>query len=218
MAQSSARRCLPLCLVGLLLAGCTTVPLHDPAAPVATTVAIAERGWHTDVCLREKDADAWVAKLARGFAGATYLCLGFGEREYVVARDHSLLTMISALLPSPGAILLTAIRGTPAAAFGADNVVTVGVSRDGLAGLQTFFRHAIETDGTGRPRRLADGPYPGSVYFGATPSYDGFYTCNTWTADALRSAELPVRGGILFSGELMRAGRRIAAAQRGDTS
>jgi hypothetical protein len=202
--------------VALLLAGCATVPRMPADGPAtAGPIVVVARGWHSDVCLRAEDADARVLTMARDFAGARFLCFGFGERQYVVARDHSLLTMASALLPSRGALLLTALRDPPAVAFGTGNVTSLGVSRGGLAGLLAFLRHSSETDTAGQPVRFGVGPYPGSAFFGATDTYAGFYTCNTWTADALRAARLPVDGGVLFAGGVMRQARRIAAAQGG---
>ncbi len=198
--------------VAALVAGCAAVPMPPPpSAPVAATIMVVERAWHTDICLDADDADAFVAQLLRGFDGARFLCLGFGERQYVVGGDHGVFTMLSAMLPSRAALLMTALRDTPEAAFGAGNVVRLGVSRSGLAGLEDFLTAATETNATGGPRRLANGPYVGSAYFAATGTYFGLYTCNTWTADVMRAAGLPVAGGMLFSGGVMRQARRLAA-------
>ena len=63
--------------VAAALAACASIP--PPAAgPVAATITIVERSWHTDVCLNTADADAWVTAYARGFDGARALCFGFG--------------------------------------------------------------------------------------------------------------------------------------------
>jgi hypothetical protein len=205
------RAALAVALASPLVA-CTTTKLLPPEGPSDAVVTVVKRGWHTDVCLRREDGGAWLGVLARDYAGARFLCLGFGERQFVVARHHDLLTMVSALLPSEGALLLTALNAPPADAFDPTQVVSLRISRIGLAGLQAFLRNSTQTDAAGEPVRLGDGPYAGSTFFGATETYDGFYTCNTWTADALRSARVPV-GGVLFSGDVMDEVRRIAATQ-----
>jgi len=191
------------------VAGCSTVPLMPSSAPVTTTITVAKRSWHTDVCLRTEDAGAWLMNLAQGFDGARFLCFGFGERAYIVTREHGVLTALAALLPSEAALLMTVLRAPPGAAFGDANVVTLAVSDLGLTGLQTFLQHSVQTDAEGKPVRLGDGPYPGSVFFGATGTYDAFYTCNTWTSDALRSAGLPIRYGVLFAGGVMDQARQL---------
>jgi hypothetical protein len=60
--------------------------------------------------------------------------------------------------------------------------------------------------------RIADGPYPGSLFYASSGTYSGFYTCNTWTADALRVGGLPVSSdGVLFAGQVMDRARRAAS-------
>jgi len=219
------------------LAACTSSPpLLPPAAPpepIASTIAVVERGWHTDVCIRAEDAGPWLLALAHGsgFDGERFLCFGFGERQYVLTHDHGPLATLSALLPSRAALLMTVLRDSPGAAFGTGNVVNVGISRAGLIGLQAFLQAAVQTDEAdppqanaadkpegkpiGKPIGLGEGPYPGSVFFAATGTYDLFYTCNTWTATALRSAGLPVHTTVLFAGGVMRQARQLAAPQLG---
>jgi len=186
-----------------LLSACATSPQTTPSDDPATTIDVVERDWHTDVCIRTEDADARLMRLVVGYDGSHYLCFGFGDRHYLLSRERGPMTLLSALLPGAGAILLTILRDTPAAAFGADNVVRLGVSPQGLAQLRKFLGDAVQTDSSGAPVGLGDGPYPGGLYFGATADYAGFYTCNTWTADALRAAGIPIHGPVLFAEGVM---------------
>ncbi len=187
-------------------------PLAD-AGPPRTSVAVVQRDWHTDICLRVDDANTWVDALARGFDDATVLCFGFGERQFVVERRHDPLTMIGALMPSQATVLMTVLRAAPEAAFGSHNVVEVPVDDTGLAGVQRYLRNSLETGVDGAPRRLADGPYAGSAYFAASGTYDALHTCNTWTARALRSAGLADVPDVLFAGSLMREVRHALKAK-----
>jgi len=199
------------------LAACSTVPLTPASGPPVTTIDVVERGWHTDVCVQVRDVPDLQVRLAQDFVGATYLCFGFGEREYAMTREHSILATLSALWPGPGAILMTVLRDTPVAAYGADKVVTLQVAAAGKAGLAAYLDQSVQRDTLLRPVQLGDGPYAGSRYFGATANYAGYYTCNTWTADALRSAQLPVDGTILFASTVFRQARDVAACQHPGT-
>lgn len=199
------------------LAACSTIPLAPASGPPVTTIDVVERGWHTDVCVRVEDAPALQAWLAQDFIGATHLCFGFGEREFVMTHEHGILATLSALWPGRGAILMTVLRDTPAAAYGAEKVVTLRVGETGKTRLADYLARSVEHDDLSRPVRLGDGPYAGSLFFGATPDYAGYYTCNTWTADALRAAQLPVDGSVLFASAVLRQAREVAACQRPDT-
>jgi len=202
----------------LALAACTATdpPIRATegvveTGPPRTFIAVVQRDWHTDACLRVQDANAWVMTLARGFDGASVLCFGFGERQFVVEQRHDPLTMVAALFPSRAAILMTVLRATPEEAFGAQNVIEVPVGNAGLGGIQRFLHESVETDSAGNPQRLSDGPYPGSLFFAASGTYDAFYTCNTWTARALQSAGLSNVKDTVFARSLMRETRAAIA-------
>jgi hypothetical protein len=81
-----------------------------------------------------------------------------------------------------------------------------------MARLQHYLAASFERDAAGAARRLRDGPYAGAVYFAAALRYSAGFTCNTWTAEALREAGLPVRvGGVVFAGQVMEQLRALAA-------
>ncbi|CAG2138893.1 hypothetical protein LMG31506_02031 [Cupriavidus yeoncheonensis] len=202
----------------MVAAACAPLPPAPsgmPAVPVAASIDVVARDWHTDVCLRSEDADAEVRRLASGFDDVRYLCFGFGDRSYVVRRKHDVVTMLLALVPGRGVVLLSALRAPPAAAFGAGNVVSLAVSQAGLEGLRAYLRNAVQRDGENGPVHLGDGPYEGGAYLPATAAYSLLYTCNTWTADALRHAGLPLAPVAVFADDIMMQVRRIAAEQAG---
>ncbi|QBR03072.1 DUF2459 domain-containing protein [Paraburkholderia pallida] len=204
--------------IGGLLAACADTPPMPPAIPTAangpamTTIDLVQRDWHTDICVSSEDMDASLAVLTEGFDGARFLCFGFGERQYVVERRHDPLTMLSALLPSQAALLMTVLRASPEEAFGTPDVVHLAIGAAGRDGLQSYLRASLRTDTAGHPVRLGAGPYPGRVFYAATGTYDAFHTCNTWTARGLRSAGLPIDDAVLFAGAVMRQARHSSAA------
>lgn len=199
-------------LVLLLLSACVSPPLPPPG-PAVSSVAVMQRDWHTDICLRDADADDWVRAMAGRHADARFLCFGFGERRYAAEHDHALLTQASALLGSEGTILTTALRAPPEQAFGADNVVWLPVSEAGLAGLRGWLRRSTTVPGADAPVQLAAGPYPGARYLATPDRYFAFNTCNTWTEDAMRAAGLDVSTGGLFAGDVMRQAHRLAGRE-----
>jgi hypothetical protein len=198
-------------VLAALVSGCAA-RLPGRPEPIEARIAVADRGWHTDLCLSVADLSGPLVALTWDLPGVRTLSFGFGERQYLLARQPTVAEMLSALLPSRSALLMTALNGPPDAAFGANNVVTLGVSRAGLAGLTAFIWNSLETC-HGKLVRLADGPYPGSVFFAGRATYDAFATCNTWTASGLRAAGLPIDDDVLFAGQVMRQARRVAERQ-----
>jgi hypothetical protein len=82
-------------------------------------------------------------------------------------------------------------------------VFELALSSEGLARLSNYLWAAFERSAVGTTRRLAAGPVPGSVFYAATGTYSSSYTCNTWTAEGLRVAGVPVTPtGVVFVGQL----------------
>lgn len=184
------------------------------APPAGAVVYVIDRGWHTDVGLPAAEIAGPLATLERSFPGVRFLTFGFGERRFLLSRRATLGGMLRALLPSRSALLMTALRATPEAAFGRQHVVALHVSRTGLQRIEARVWQELEHSPDGAPVLLAAGPYPGSAYYAARSTYDAFMTCNTWTAAVLRSGGLPMPDvAVLFAGRVMGAARRIGARQ-----
>jgi hypothetical protein len=174
-------------------------------------VAVIERGWHTDIGIPAEASSGSLGAIGQAFPGAGFLVFGFGDRSYYMSHDTTFPGMLAALLPGPGVILVTALRVPPADAFGADHVVTLVLSSAQLEAMTTFIERALEALPDGSMARLGDGPYPGSVFYASTESYDAFHNCNTWTLAVLQSGGLPANpDGVIFAHQVMEQARRIA--------
>ncbi|MGD0105205.1 MAG: DUF2459 domain-containing protein [Rhodopila sp.] len=181
-------------------------------SPDDAFVYVVGRGWHTDIGLPVDEIDGPLAVLENSFPGVRVLTFGFGERQFLVNRKETFGAMLRALLPSQSALLVTALRTAPEVAFGSQNVVVLPISRDGLERIEASIWQEFERPPTGTPTPLAEGPYPGSLFYAAGDTYFGLYTCNTWTAEALRAGGLPMpAAGVLFAGQVMGMARWIAA-------
>jgi uncharacterized protein (TIGR02117 family) len=194
-------RALAAAWLALLLAGCAGRPM--PPLGNAATVIVVDRGWHTEIGLPADALDARFDALRARFPGARAFTFGFGERLYVQKRDRTALDALRALLPSDGMVLVTALNTTPDMAFGPDDAIPLAVSSAGFAGVVDFVRHSMSDDAGGAPVFVGEGPYPGSAFYASKLTYFGLYTCNTWTAEALRSAGVPVTTkAVLFADQV----------------
>jgi hypothetical protein len=108
-------------------------------------------------------------------------------------------------------MLVTGLRTTPEAAFGASSVVRLVLDESRFAGVEAYVNGSFAR-AEDAPVWIADGPYMGSLFYASTRTYDLLDTCNTWTSAALRSGGLDAPVAFtLFSGQTIRDARRLAA-------
>jgi uncharacterized protein (TIGR02117 family) len=160
-------------------------------------------GWHTEIALPVHAIPDPLRAVARDFPGSQYLAVGWGERNYYMARAPTFDDAMSALFPGPAVLLVTPLYSPPRDSRAGAQVFEVGLSTAGLDRLSSYIWAAFEKSGDGTPRRLAAGPEPGSAFYGATGTYSASYTCNTWTAEGLRVAGISVTpAGVVFASQV----------------
>ena len=140
----------------------------------------------------------------RDFPTARYLVFGWGAHDYYMSPNPGIGDLLRAAASGPAVMLVIPLQISPEAFFGAANVFALPAPRDGIQRLSEFLWGHLATDDGGPPRRVGAGPYRQSVFFASTGTYNLGHTCNTWTAEALRAAGLPVNAtGVVFAGQVL---------------
>jgi hypothetical protein len=204
----------------LLLAACAGAPPRTPAleppglaAARSAVVHVIRRDWHVSIALSVADLGAPLAPLAGRFPDARYLDVGFGDRRYLTRPDTASFGMVAAVWPGAGLLLVTGFAAAPESAFAAAEVIAIAVTPQERARVEAFIGGSL-AGATAPVVPYANGSLPGSLFFAASRRYSGLYTCNTWVAEALGAAGLPVRSrGILLAGQVWRQLRRLGATR-----
>jgi len=175
----------------------------------ASHVIVVRRGWHIDVGLPAAELGPRLQFVAADLPGIRYVFFGFGDKHYLESRKKGSSTLAAALWPGRGIMLVTGIDASPQQGFGAQHVIELTVSERQASAMQDFIVASMVTL-NGSAQVYEPGPYEGSVYFLAVPSYSALHTCNTWASEALRAAGLDVQSaGVLFAGQLWSQARRL---------
>ena len=203
---------LALWVLALLL--CAPNSGNAQSTADTSTVYIARRGWHIDIGLPVADLATPLAAVVSDLPRARYVFFGFGDQHYLLAKNHHAPALLSALWPGGGLMLVTGLEVSPAEGFGAAHVIALAVTAAQLRGIQGFIRGSfVASDGSLNAYR--NGPYDGSLYYLASPTYSAAHTCNTWAAEVLQAAGLNIHtAGVVFAGQLWSQVRRLERAQR----
>jgi uncharacterized protein (TIGR02117 family) len=204
-----------LCILALTIARCAPrpAPTYVGTVPRTETIYVIRGGWHTELALPTSTIRGRLAALTLGFATARYLVFGWGARGYYMARHPGLGDLLRALVPGPAVLLVIPLQISPAAFAGTANAFAIPVAPAAVQRLSEFLWSYLAKDAEGAPRRIGTGPYPGSVFYAATGTFDLGHTCNTWTAEALAAAGLPVSAaGVVYPSQLLDQLAPFAAA------
>jgi uncharacterized protein (TIGR02117 family) len=212
LADAQARRSfLSIAVVSILsgFVGCTataTIPRQTYArsGPPTGAIYVISGGWHTELGLPAEALSGHLAALRRDFPTARYLVFGWGAHDYYMSQNPGIGDLLRTAASGPAVMLVIPLEISPEAFFGASNVFAVPAPPKGIERLSNFLSDYLAVDQEGPPRRIGTGPYPQSVFYASTGTYNLGHTCNTWAAEALHAAGLPVNAaGVVFAGQVL---------------
>jgi hypothetical protein len=207
-----------MALLCALLAGCAPCfsqsPASQPNKQSGAVIYVARRGWHIDIGFPASELQPPLSSVAARFADVHYVFFGFGDQHYLESTHHTASALLAALWPGAGLILATGVSVTPQEAFGSAQVLAVAVTSMQSNEAQRFVWRSLQPHTAAAP--YTPGPYPGSLYLAATPQYSALHTCNTWAAESLAAAGLPVKSSrVIFAGQLWRRVRGLERYRQG---
>ncbi|MGH8363688.1 MAG: DUF2459 domain-containing protein [Gammaproteobacteria bacterium] len=201
-----------------LIAGCASPgPLHSPpsrlpdagsksAGEPHARVWVLDSGWHTGLILARVELGPTLTRLLQPAHAAHYLMFGWGNRRFYMSPRPSFGMDIAALFPSQSVVLIEGCATAPRVCYKPEvQLHTVSVTASGLERLDGYLAASLQTDAHDRLEPLAPGADAGSEFYASGLAYDAFHTCNTWTAEALHAAGVPVTyHGVIFAAQLWR--------------
>jgi uncharacterized protein (TIGR02117 family) len=197
-----ASRGRPLALILAVVVAAATRGLA--AEPPISSIFVVTHHWHTGIVARAADVPPGRWPDAEAFAGAEFVEVGWGDRDFWMAPRETIgLALQAALRSEASALRVLWFDGPVERSLPASDVVELVVSRAGLAALVDFVAESYARTPAGRPIDLGPGPLPGSRFYLATGHYHLFNTSNRWTAQALIRAGLPFAASSLTASSIM---------------
>jgi len=198
------------------LAGCAVAPAPSCAPPPSgkELIHVLGRGWHTQIGIPTALLDGKLGLFRSVFPGARTVMFGYGKRTFMVSPPNDISEYILGPFPRPAIIEAVGLLVSPPEAYGTKGMMALELPPGGAARLSAFIWNDLAHGTDGAPLLVAPGHFPGSLFYAARSEYGLFHTCNTWVAEALAAAGLPVDADALtFSSQTMARAAKVAAAQ-----
>lgn len=163
-------------------------------------VGMWSNGYHTSLSMR---ADLLPAShpLRQLYPQARWLMIGWGDLKFYRSRGDDLWLGVQALMPGGESGMHVLAGPTPVETwyYGKD-VLPVGLSRAGVAGLVDYVTDSLALDPNGRAQVVA---FEQDGYFlQARRDFNALNVCNHWTMRAFRAAGVKGSAAFAFTGDM----------------
>jgi uncharacterized protein (TIGR02117 family) len=170
--------------------------------PMCKLVVVVYDSWHAAIVLRRADITHDSLPELVDFPDAEFIEFSWGDKDYFPNPDAGVFTGIKAAFWSSGSVLhLVGFSGNPKSFYRSEELVELRLTTNAHGRLldyisRTFFRPP--------PRDRAEasaGLFTYSRFYPATHKFSLLKTCNTWVAEALKSAGLPISPGHVMTAD-----------------
>jgi uncharacterized protein (TIGR02117 family) len=177
-----------------------------PAREKDKRVFVVHNNWHAALVLRKADLSRGLVPEQDHFPEAEYLEIGWGDRDYFPATEESVGLALRAALWSRGSVLhVVGFRGAIKDYFTEGEIIELALSRESFRRLSEFVSASFIRADSIMPAQSQPGLVANGRFYPASGRFSILRTCNTWLAEALKSAGLGISPWyVITAGSLAR--------------
>jgi uncharacterized protein (TIGR02117 family) len=179
------------------------------------TVFIVHDAWHAAIVIKKADIPAVVLPELRDFPSAEYLEFSWGDRDYFPAPDGGFGLALKAAFWSGGSILhVVGFKDAVQNAYPSAEIIEIPLPEEGFQRLVKFISDTFSRPRPPAPAEARPGLFSNGRFYAAEGKFSFLMTCNTWVAEALNAAGLPIHPSyVITAGNLSDRLRPFAAAK-----
>jgi uncharacterized protein (TIGR02117 family) len=156
-------------------------------------VFVVHNNWHAALVVRKADLTQGLIPERDHFPEAEYLEIGWGDRDYFPATEESVGLALRAAFRSRGSVLhVVGFNGAVRDYFPDGEIIELALSREPFRRLSEFLSGSFARTDPSIPAQSQPGLVANGRFYPATGRFSILRTCNTWIAEALKSAGLGI--------------------------
>lgn len=172
----------------------------------ARSVFVVHDAWHSAIVVRTRDFSPGILPELQDFPEAEYLEFSWGDQDYFPHPDPGFGMALRAAFWSRGSIIhVVGVQGSLAHSYPSAEIIAIPLSETAFQRLLSFVSQTFLRPGTASSSEALPGLSANARFYLAQGRFSIFRTCNTWVAEALQAAELPINPGwVITAGSLGR--------------
>lgn len=168
------------------------------------SVFVVHDSWHAALVLRKGDITEKVVPELADFPTAEMIEFSWGDQDYFPDPNSGVFAALKAAFWSDGSVLhLVGFNGAVKDFYRAAEVVELRLSIDAFERLIVFIAVEFARTEPSLPAKPRPGLYTYSRFYRAAGKFSFARNCNTWVAEALNQAGLPIHpASVVTAGNL----------------
>jgi uncharacterized protein (TIGR02117 family) len=163
-------------------------------------VFVVHNNWHAALVVPKADLSQALVPEQEHFPEAEYLEIGWGDRDYFPATEESVGLALRAAFWSRGSVLhVVGFRGAVRDYFTDGESIELALSSEAFRRLSEFVSASFSRTDPSIPAESQPGLVPYARFYPAAGRFSILRTCNTWIAEALKSAGLDISPRYVIS-------------------
>ena len=190
------------------LASCSAHTLSDDWACTregryCRSAYVVYDAWHAGIVLRYEDLTIETLPELADFPNARFVEFSWGDKDYFPDPSPGISLGLKAAFWSSGSVVhVVGFTENPASFYPHAQIVELRLGLPGYARLVAYLSRSFARPQTGRAE-ARPGLTAKSRFYPSTHQFSLLNTCNTWVAEALATAGLPVSPGfVITTGQL----------------
>ena len=192
-----------IALILVLIAACSAPIMKaglPPAGENVKRVFVVHDYWHAALVFRKADLPEGTVPEQNHFPEAEYLELSWGDQDYFPATEEGVGLALRAAFWSRGSVLhIVGFKGGVKDNFAGGEIIEIALSREAFGRLSEFVSSSFSRPDRSIPAQSRPGLVPHSRFYPAAGRFSILRTCNTWAAEALKSAGLHISPGYVIT-------------------
>jgi uncharacterized protein (TIGR02117 family) len=165
-------------------------------------IFIVYDSWHAGIVLRKADIALHALPELVDFPDAEFIEFSWGDKDYFPDPNAGVFSAIKAAFWSSGSVLhVVGFSGAVRSFYRSGEVVELRLTTNAHDRLLEYISHTFSRPAPRDRAQPSAGLVGYSRFFPATRKFSLLKTCNTWVAEALKSAGLPVSPGQVMTAD-----------------